>query len=155
MNRHLAVILLLTGCVHTFAIAQEPSPTNPSRPDTRKLLIAPSSTWLGGGTARLAVGALNREPGTYTGDYRIKVFPYFFKNETGCLSVQVSNLALHKLTQGVAVRLVGHATTNGTGQTRSITAWARPSANDSGALTFAVATIDGNLIFNTSYRLER
>src|SRR5712691_1190589 len=100
MNRQLALILLLSCWAHSLAIAQSPSPTNQSRADTRKFLIAPSSSSLSGGTARLIVGALSREPGTYTGDYRIKVFPYFFKSETGRLSMQVSDPALRKLTQG-------------------------------------------------------
>jgi hypothetical protein len=154
MKRRLTVILLLTGCAHSFAVAQALSSTNQSPAVTKKFLIAPSSSSLAGGSAKLVVGALSREPGTYVGDYRIKVFPYFFKSETGRLSMQVSDLALSKLTQGVPVELIGRATTNGTGKTRAITASAMPSANDCGALIFAIATIEGKLIFNTSYRLE-
>jgi len=155
MNRQLVVILLLTSCVCSFALERPRTlPANQSVVVTKKFLIAPSSSSLAGGTAKLVVGALSREPGTFVGDYRIKVFPYFFKSESGRLSMQVSDLALRKLTQGVAVELAGRATTNVTGKTRAIMAWAKPSANDCGALIFAVTTINGKLIFNTSYRLE-
>ena len=153
MRRPLAVVLGLAA--YSFALAQTPPPTNQSPPIAKRFLIAPSSSSLAGGTARLVVGALSREPGTYVGAYRIKVFPYFFKSESGRLSMQVSDVALLKLTQGVAVELAGRATTNGTGKTRAIMAWAKPSTSDCGALIFAVTTLEGKLIFNTSYRLER
>jgi len=36
----------------------------------------------------------------YEGDYRIKVFPYFFKNETGRLFVNVSEAGLRQMVGG-------------------------------------------------------
>ena len=119
------------------------------------LVIAPSSSKLAGGTAKLAAGPLNRDGSLYVGDYRIKVFPYFFKNESGRLFIKVSEVALQRMTHGLTAKFVGHARTNVSGLTRGVTAKAMPSANDHGALTFTVATDHGPLVFNTSYRIAQ
>jgi hypothetical protein len=43
----------------------------------RILIIDSSSMPIGGGIATLTIGALQRVNGVYTGDYKLKVFPYF------------------------------------------------------------------------------
>ena len=91
----------------------------------------------------------------YEGDYRIKVFPYFFKNETGRLFVNVSEAGLRQMVGGGVTRFTGRATTNGSGLTRKITAKATPAGGGRGALTFTVATENGPLVFNTSYRIAQ
>ena len=119
------------------------------------LVIAPSSSNLAGGTAKLAAGPLNRDGSLYVGVYRIKVFPYFFKNESGRLFIKVPEGALQRMTHGLPAKFEGHARTNVSGLTRGITAQAMPSTNDHGALTFTVATDNGPLVFNTSYRIAQ
>lgn len=123
---------------------------------TSKLFVAPSSGKLAGGTAKLIVGVLRRSDAAYVGEYRIKVFPYFFKNESGKLLIPVSDTSLRKMIEGDATSLMGRAITDGTGETRRITAKVLPSANDHGHgdLTFTVATENGPLVFNTSYRID-
>ncbi|MEO8043567.1 MAG: hypothetical protein ABI674_01560 [Spartobacteria bacterium] len=121
---------------------------------TSNLLVAPSSSKLAGGTAKLDVGVLSREDSAYTGEYRIKVFPYFFKSETGKLLIKVSETSLRRMIEGDVTSFAGRAITDGTGETRKITAKVRPAANDRGALTFTVATENGPLVFNTSYRIS-
>lgn len=91
----------------------------------------------------------------YEGDYRIKVFPYVFKNETGRLFVNVSEAGLRQMVGGGVTRFTGRATTNGSGLTREITAKATPAGGGRGALTFTVATEDGPLVFNTSFRIAQ
>lgn len=118
-----------------------------------KLLVAPSSSQLAGGTAKLVVGVLSRDNSSYTGEYRIKVFPYFFKSETGKLLIRVSETSLRKMIEGDATSFAGRAITDGTGETRPVTAKVLPAAGDHGALTFTVATENGPLVFNTSYRI--
>ena len=120
-----------------------------------KLFIAPSSSKLAGGVAKLLVGTLSRDALEYVGDYRIKVFPYFFKNESGRLFIKVSEPALRRMVGGHVTSFSGHAKTNGTGLTRKIIAQARPSADGIGALTFTVFTENGPLVFNTSYRIDQ
>ncbi len=123
---------------------------------TSKLLVAPSRGKLAGGTASLVVGVLSRSESAYVGEYRIKVFPYFFKNESGKLLIKVSDTSLRQMIDGDATSLMGRAITDGTGETRKITAEVLPSASDHGhgSLTFTVATENGPLVFNTSYRID-
>ncbi|MEO5719616.1 MAG: hypothetical protein ABIR29_13740 [Chthoniobacterales bacterium] len=124
---------------------------------TSRMFVEPSSSKLAGGTAHLVVGVLNRHDSSYTGNYRIKVFPYFFKSESGKLLIKVSEPLLKRMIAGGATSFAGSAITDGTGETRKITAKARPAASDprAGALTFTVATENGPLVFNTSYRIGR
>lgn len=120
-----------------------------------KLYIAPSSSKLAGGTAKLDAGPLSRKGAAYVGGYEIKVVPYFFKNETGRLFIQVPEAAFGHMVDGLPTSFTGRATTTRTGQTRKVTAHAMPAANDHGDLTFTVATDNGPLVFNTSYRIGR
>ncbi len=145
-----AVLVLLLG--QPTAEARPGSAAPPGR-ITSKLVVAPSSSKLAGGTAKLVVGTLSRDGFTYVGDYRIKVFPYFFKNESGRLSIKVSENALRRMVGGQTTSFAGRATTHGSGLTRKITARAIPAAKDHGALTFTVATENGPLVFDTSYRI--
>lgn len=121
---------------------------------TSRLIVAPSSSSLAGGTAKLVVGVLSREDSAYTGLYRIKVFPYFFKSESGKLLIKVSETSLRRMIEGDATSFAGRAITDGTGETRRVTAQVLPAASDHGALTFTVATENGPLVFNTSYRID-
>ena len=148
----LGVLLLAFGL--TISSADTP-PLHFAERINSKLFIAPSASRLAGGTAELVVGTLSRDAFEYVGDYRIKVFPYFFKNESGRLFIKVSDPALRRMVQGQVTGFSGHAETNGSGLTRKITAQAMPSASGQGALTFTVATENGPLVFNTSYRIGK
>lgn len=119
-----------------------------------KLFVAPSSSKLAGGTAKLVVGVLSRDDTSYTGEYQIRVFPYFFKNESGKLLINTPETSLQRMIGGDTASFAGRAITDGTGETRKITAKVRPAASDHGALTFTVATENGPLVFNTSYRVR-
>jgi hypothetical protein len=104
-------------------------------PAGRMLMIDPSSMPVGGDKATLIIGALQRVDGVYTGDYKIKVFPYFLKNETGRLTIIVSDDSLAVMNQGKAVAIIGTATTNGKGgKSRHIDAKATPTDINGGML---------------------
>lgn len=137
----------------TIAKADNPPRHLPERINS-KLFIAPSSSKLSGGVAKLVVGTLSRDAFEYVGNYRIRVFPYFFKNESGRLFIKVSEAALRRMVRGHVTNFSGHARTHGSGLTRKISAQARPSKNGRGSLTFTVETENGPLVFNTSYRID-
>lgn len=147
-------IALLLAQGLTSSRADTPSLRLPERIEA-KLIIAPSSSKLAGGVAKLVVGPLSREALEYVGDYRIKVFPYFFKSESGRLFIKVSEEALRRMVRGDVTGFSGRAETDGTGGKRKIVAQATPSANGCGALIFTVATENGPLVFNTSYRIDQ
>ena len=102
---------------------------------SRILMIDSSSMPIAAGKATLTIGALRRADGVYSGDYRIKVFPYFFKNEKGRLAIVVSDESLAEINQGKVVAITGTATTSGKGgQSRHIEATATPADINHGTL---------------------
>ena len=118
-----------------------------------KLTLVPSSTTLAGGKVRLTTTELRRAVGKYAGEYQLKVVPYFFKNETGSLTITASDEALRTLAAGTAVVFGGKAVTAGTGKTRSIKVKATPAAADAlkGHITISIPTENGELVFESEY----
>jgi hypothetical protein len=152
---------LVTRCYVAVAalflvVAAVPASAEPGRSGKKrglhKLSIEPSSASLAGGKARLILTSLVRTSGAYVGDYELKVTPYFFKSEKGKLSLAVSDQALQKLAQSSPADFAGNATTAGSGLSRPTRVKAIPSANDRGMLKISVATENGPMVFNTSYR---
>jgi len=117
------------------------------------LLVEPSSSKLAGGTAKLAVDVLRRNGAAYVGGYQIKIFPYFFMNESGQFEIEVSEPQLQKMIGGGVVNFTGHAQAKGSEIIHKITATAKAAGDGRGALTFTVATDNGPIVFNTSYRM--
>ena len=141
------LLLLAAGGCGTHA---GPGPI-PSAAGERLLLIAPSSTAVAKGKITLTIGALRRVDGVYTGDYKIRVFPYFFKNDKGRLAISVPDAALAGIQQGRAAAVVGTATSGKNGQVRSITATATPANPDHGTLKLWFTAGDHKLIFEPAY----
>jgi hypothetical protein len=129
-----------------------PTSTN-SAPTDRILMIDPSSMPITSGKATLTIGALQRADGVYSGDYKIKVFPYFLKNEKGRLAIVVSDKSLAEINQGKVAAIVGTATTNGKGgRTRHIDATATPADINRGTLKLWFTTAgDRKMIFEPAY----
>lgn len=146
-----AIALALTlSIVSSLAQPPEAPPTTAALP--AKLLLAPTSTDVMAGKASLTLGALSREGGAFVGQYQLKVTPYFFKNEKGKLTMNLSDESLLKLAQGEAVNVTGKAVTDGSGKTRPVVAKATPSAEGRGSVTFSFTGEKTKLTFNTTYR---
>ena len=121
-------------------------------PADRLLMIDPSSMPVGGGKATLIIGELQRVNGVYTGDYKIKVFPYFLKNETGRLAIVVSDESLAVMNRGVAVAIIGTATTSGkAGKSRHIDAKATPVDINGGRLKLWFMSGNRKMTFEPAY----
>lgn len=141
------LVPLWTGAAHSLTNANA-SATN------RVLIIGRSSTTVSGAKATLSIGPLQRQTNIYSGDYQIKVSPYFYKGEKGRLAIVVSDESLAKVSRGVAVEIKGTATTNGKGgETRRIDATATPADRTHGALKLWFISGDRKMVFNTSYHL--
>lgn len=121
--------------------------------DDRVLMIGVSSMPVTSGKATLIVGPLRRVDGVYVGNYRMKVFPFFFKNERGTLAMVVSSESLETLTRGQAVTITGTATTNGKGgKCRHIDATATPDDLDHGTLKLWFVAGERKMLFEPTYR---
>jgi hypothetical protein len=123
------------------------------RGGTSCMEIEPCSASLAGGKAKLTTTALQRGGAKYTGNYDIKVSPYFFKSEKGTLSFDVSDESMRKLATGTTVDFAGRAVTSGTGKSRAVKVKLKPAGAGlaNGNLTIAIATTNGELVFKTVY----
>ena len=116
------------------------------------LIIDPSSMPVGAGKATLVIGALSRKNGVYSGDYRIKVFPYFLKNEKGRLAIVVSDRSLAAVNTGNVAAITGTATTSGKdGKSRSIEATAMPTDRNRGKLKLWFMAGTRKMTFEPAY----
>ena len=148
--RRITVLLALLAAGWSTAQAA-PAATN-SAPASRILMIDPSSMPVDAGKATLIIGALQRTNGVYSGDYKLKVFPWFLKNEKGRLSVIVSDESLAEAGQGKVVTITGTATTSGKGgKTRPITAIATPVNGDHGTLKLWFMAGTRKMTFEPAY----
>jgi hypothetical protein len=143
--------LLAGGWCDTHAA---PGGTN-SASVNRILIVDPSSMPLAAGDVTLTIGTLQRADGVYSGEYRIKVFPYFFKNEKGRLAIVVSDESMAKINQGKVATIIGTATTSGKGgMCRHIDATATPSNIDCGTIKLWFTSGDRKMIFEPAYHFS-
>jgi len=141
-------VLLVAGWGNAHAA---PASTN-SAAGNRVLMIDPSSMPVAAGTATLTIGALQRTNGVYSGDYKLKVFPWFLKNEKGTLAIAVSDESLAEAGQGRVVTITGTATTSGKGgKCRPIAAIATPADMDHGTLKLWFTAGSRKMIFTPAY----
>jgi len=133
---------------------EEPSQTpDASNTKSRTLIVGPSSASLSLGKAKLFIGQLKVRAGICLGSYKLDVIPFSFKSENGSISIAAPDAAFSNLAKGVPVNLKGKATTNGTGETRTVTATATPTTKDTGNVTFSFDVNAGKLVFNAAYRI--
>lgn len=114
--------------------------------------VAPTKTSIYIGTVSMTMPGFTRTGGTYSSTYVARVFPYFFSNESGRLSVAISDELLQRLGRGEAIEFSGRAV-NDSGAERRIEGTATPADAASGKLkvrVFVSRRIE--LIFNTTYR---
>jgi len=142
----LALLVIVWG--ETYAA---PSPTN-SAAITRILMIDTSSMPIGAGKVTLTIGNLQRADGVYSGEYRIKVSPYFFKNEKGRLAIAVSDASLATINHGKVAAVKGIATTSGkNGRKRHIDATATPINVNHGTLKLWFMAGGTKMMFEPAY----
>ncbi|ACB77320.1 hypothetical protein [Opitutus terrae] len=117
--------------------------------------IAPTKTSIYIGRVAMTLPPFVRQNGTYTSTYSAHVFPYFFLNEQGRLSIDVSDSQLRALERGERIEFHGLAH-NTHGEERRVEGTATPADADSGKIKVRVFVSKRiQLIFNTTYRFRR
>jgi hypothetical protein len=149
MKRTIVLLVLLAAgwsAAHAAELSTNFAPAN------RILMIDSSSMPVAAGKATLIIGALQRTNGVYTGDYKLKVFPYFLKNEKGRLAIVVSDESLAEANQGKVVAITGTATASGQGgRSLPIAAIATPVNMDHGTLKLWFTAGSRKMIFEPAY----
>ena len=141
----LALLVVVCGTAHAA-----PASTNAAAAD-RILLIDASTMPVAAGKATLIIGALQRTNGVYSGDYRLKVFPYFLKNDKGRLAIVVSDETLAKVSQGQVAAITGTAISGKSGKSLPIAAAATPADTNHGQLKLWFTAGGRKMIFEPAY----
>jgi hypothetical protein len=107
------------------------------------------------GNVTLTTTLLKRSEGVYSTEYKAKVFPYFFYNESGHLWIDFSDEQLAQLARGETVQFKGRAE-NSDHETRRVEGRAVPTDGTQGKLKVRVFVSPKiELIFNTIYHFEK
>ena len=114
--------------------------------------VEPAKTSIYIGSVTLTMPVFTRQGITYSTTYAARVFPYFFYNEKGSLSIDVPDEDLRKLERGETIEFKGRAKTTG-GEDRRVEGRAQPTDATSGKIKVRVFVSQKiQLIFNTTYR---
>ena len=114
--------------------------------------VAPTKTSIYLGTVSMTMPSFTRTNGVFASDYVAKVFPFFFYNEAGRLSIEFSDEMLRKLERGEAIEFTGRGVRDD-GAERRVEGKATPLDAGSGRLKVRVFYSKRiELIFNTTYR---
>src|SRR5215212_3576751 len=133
MLRRVSVYALLCAVVMmAMCGAAEQALTAFSRVD-----VAPTRTSIYLGSVSMTMPSFSRAGQTYDSTYEAKVFPFFFYNEEGRMSVDISDEALRKLERGEAIEFKGIATRSD-GAERRVEGKATPADANSGKLKVRV-----------------
>jgi len=116
--------------------------------------IAEAKTSIYIGSVTMKLPPFIRENGVYTATYQAKVFPFFFQNESGTLSIEIPDDTLRALERGEVIHFTGHAH-NDDGEERHVEGRAIPDGPNSLSGSIKVRVFVSKkiqLIFNTTYR---
>ena len=131
-------------CVISTAVA---APTN-----QQTVIIEPAKTSIYIGSITMTMPPFQRVQDRYESTYAAKVFPYFFYNEHGQLSITFTDDQLEKLGRGERVEFSGSGRSSD-GEDRRIEGFATPTDANSGKIKVRVFVSKKiELIFNTTYR---
>jgi len=144
-NRILFLLLLASaGCAAQAAPAAAPSAS-------RVLILENSTMPLPTAKATLIVGPLTRTNDLYVGDFKVTVFPFFFKSDRGRLAINIPDEALAAADQGKTVSFSGTSTSTKNGIVRRIEITAMPMDRDHGTVRLWFMAGDQKMIFTPAY----
>ncbi|MFI5356815.1 MAG: hypothetical protein ACHQ4G_05725 [Opitutales bacterium] len=122
-------------------------------PEWNRVQVSPMKTSLYIGSATLTTQPFVRDGGTLTATYQADVFPWFFWNETGRITLQVTADELAKLRRGERCTFTGGGL-NQKNRPRPVTGYADPDGPDHGRIKVRVTAHDVTLVFNGTYILS-
>ena len=150
MCKKFLFLLLLLASGGGAAQAAPPA----ARPASRMLILENSTMPLPTARATLIIGPLTRTKGVYAGDFKVKVFPFFFKSDRGRLAINIPDEALAAADQGKTVSFSGTSTSAKNGIVRRIEITATPMDRDHGTVRLWFMAGDQKMIFTPAYHFE-
>jgi len=147
------ITILLALLIAGFGNAHATPPSSDAVPAGRILLIGSSSCrWRRKGDADHRP-ARAHERHLY-GDYRLKVFPYFFKSEKGRLAIVVSDESLAEVREGKVVAITGTPPPTAKRASAAIGAIATPVDIDHGTLKLWFTAGTRKMTFEPAYHFS-
>lgn len=104
------------------------------------------------GSVTLTTGVFSRHGLTLSTDYVAKVFPWVFWNETGRITITLTDAAVAALARGEVIDFTG-AALNHKNRPRTVTGRAYPADATTGKIKVRIAVDDTALVFNGTYTL--
>lgn len=153
------IVLMWLGCTLSLGLTMratgaENAAAAPSPADPRGVTVERARTSIYIGIVTLTLPPLIRDGLSFRGAYTTKVFPYFFYNEHGDLTIEFSEDAFSRLAAGESVPFTGVAQ-NAKGEPRRIEGRAVPADAQHGRIKVRVfVTPKIELIFNTTYHFQ-
>jgi hypothetical protein len=118
-----------------------------------EVTVDPADASIYVGKVSLAMPPFTHRGNVYTSDYSVKVFPFFFFNERGRISIEFSAEQLERLERGETVDLKGHASNSGAERRVEGRAVSDAAGSDHGKIKVRVwVSKKIELVFNTAYR---
>lgn len=115
--------------------------------------VAPMKTSIYVGSVKLTMGAFDSQGGSLTSTYEARVTPWFFWNESGRITISLSDADFATLAKGQTVQFTGDAT-NHKNKPRTVTGRAQPADAKSGKIKVRVMADGVELIFNGTYHFD-
>jgi hypothetical protein len=151
MNFIKRMLILLALLAAGWGQAQSSKlPTN-SAAANRILMVDSSSMLLTLGKATLTIGPLRLTNGVYTGNYKVKVFPYFLKNDRGRLAIIASDESIAQINVGKITEISATAISSKDGRSRPIATTVTPADINHGTLKVYFTVGDRKMIFEPAY----
>lgn len=141
--------LWLTSCLCLLALTVHAADESLAR--FEHVVVDPAKTSIYVGSVTMSFTPATRKAGVFESNYTAKVFPYFFMNEHGTLTLDAPDETLRKLARGESVEFAGRGVSSD-GKPRRFEGTAKPTDATSGKLkvrAFVSKRID--LVFDMTY----
>ena len=146
--RRLISVLVLAAAP---ALAADAAPKAPSGGRYSQATVDPMKTSIYIGSVRLVTAVFARQGDNFEATYEVKVFPFFFYNESGRITLRLPDPELRRLAGGETLVFNGEAV-NHRKKKRSIEVRAEPADAARGKLKISIMADGIRLIFHGTYR---
>ncbi|MCF7688430.1 MAG: hypothetical protein K9M98_04725 [Cephaloticoccus sp.] len=124
-----------------------------AQPEWNRVQVDPMKTSIYVGSVTLTTAPFKQAGDAFVSTYAARVFPWLFWNETGRISIKLSETDRAKLQRGERTEFTGEAF-NHKNKPRKVTGYAEPRGSDTGKIKVRIGVDDLELIFNGVYHLS-
>mgnify|MGYP000846978501 CR=1 FL=1 len=139
-------LFLLAACAAALR-----ADTSPAKGDWDEVSVPAMKTSIYVGSVTLTTDVFKRAGDTYTTTYEAKVWPWFFWNETGTITITMPAATLEKLARGERAEFTGEAF-NHKHKPRKVNGYAERADAANGKIKVRIGVDDTMIVFNGAYR---